>query len=78
MIKNAASHFLEQRQGKEIHDEDTEAYLLGFRDALTAMVSDETYYGAHGGKPGKHAAVQAAVAFVENENYAFPQEEDDE
>ncbi len=78
MDRTAIYHYLEQRQGHDISDEDVEAYMLGFRDALSAVLADETYYGAHDGKPGRHSAVQAAVTFVETQPFEFPHQGDED
>lgn len=68
----AIDYYRGLRAGNSLSDEDYEAYALGFEDALTAMLSDEVYYGeAVRASTSLFAAVTAAVTFVEeDETYA--------
>lgn len=54
------------------------AYMAGFTDALDALLSDETYYGALDASSSWHTAVKAAVDYVENGPFKLPHEADDE
>jgi hypothetical protein len=56
---------LNARRGKGISDEDEEAYILGYRDALAAMVSDAVYYTVLGGKPGLYKHVQEVAKHLD-------------
>lgn len=58
---------LEKRRGHGISDEDEEAYLLGIKDALSALVSDEVYYEVCDAKQSWWTAVTKSVEFVKGE-----------
>lgn len=60
---------LEKRRGHGVSDEDEEAYLLGVKDALSALLSDEVYYGPLSAKPGLSNAVEDAVRFVRGDYF---------
>jgi hypothetical protein len=59
----AIEAYLSRRRGKGISDEDEEAYTVGFRDALEALLSDAVYYGA-ALSPGEFRTLEETVEFV--------------
>lgn len=68
-MKTALQTYLEKRQGHGVSDEEVEAYVLGFNDALEALTSDEVYYGAVGGKPGVFSHVEEAAKFLKEGDF---------
>lgn len=58
---------LEKRRGHSISDEDEKAYLLGVKDTLDALLSDDVYYDACNAKQSWWVAVQAAVMYVKGD-----------